>query len=306
MRHLLTLADFTPAEVKEILAVGRDLKAKFQQGIREPLFPGYVMGMIFQKQSLRTRVSFESLMTHLGGSAIYLADDVGFGKREPICDFAHVMSQMLDLVMIRAKHHQDVLEFASYSSIPVINGLTDYNHPCQALADILTLSELLGTADLAGRKLAWVGDANNVALSLAFICGKLGMEMSVAVPKAYSFSDETLQLFSDNMNGWQPQITQDPVEAVTGADVVYTDVWVSMGQEDEKAEREAAFAAYQVNSELMAHCPQAYFMHCLPARRGFEVTDEVMSSPQCVIAQEAGNRLHAQKGAVVWLLNHRD
>ena len=303
MRHLLSLKDLTTAEIEEILTIGRDLKDKMARGIREPLFPGYVLGMIFQKQSLRTRVSFEAGMSHLGGSAIYLADDVGFGKREPICDFAHVLSQMVDMVMIRAKHHEDVVEFAEYSSVPVINGLTDYCHPCQALADIFTLRELVG--DTRGKKFAWVGDANNVALSLAFMCGKLGLRMSLAVPKDYMFDDETMQAIADNAPGFELEVTQDPVEAVTGASVVYTDVWVSMGQEDEKAVREAAFGAYQVNSELMAHCPQAYFMHCLPARRGFEVTDEVMMSPQSAIAQEAGNRLHAQKGAVVWLLNQK-
>ena len=205
--------------------------------------------------------------------------------------------------MIRAKHHEDVAEFAEYSSVPVINGLTDYCHPCQALADLFTLRELIG--DTRGKKFAWVGDANNVALSLAFICGKLGLRMSVACPKDYMFSDETMQEIADNAPGFELEVTQDPVEAVTGASVVYTDVWVSMGQEEEKAVREAAFGAYQVNSELMKHCPEAYFMHCLPARRGLEVTDEVISSPQSAIVREAGNRLHAQKGAVVWLLNQK-
>ncbi|MDO4582765.1 MAG: ornithine carbamoyltransferase [Planctomycetia bacterium] len=303
MRHLLTLKDLSPLEIEEILATGRELKERYRRGIREPLYPGYVMGMIFEKQSLRTRVSFEAGMTHLGGSAIFLAEEVGFGKREPICDFARVLGEMVDLVMIRAKHHEDVVEFAHWSPIPVINGLTDFCHPCQALADIFTMRELLG--DTQGRKLAWVGDANNVALSLAFICGKLGIEMSLAVPKEYQFSDETLQLIAENQPGWKLRVTQDPVEAVTGADVVYTDVWVSMGQEEEKAKREKAFAPYQVNAALMAHCPQAYFMHCLPARRGLEVTDEVMQGKQSVIVQEAGNRMHAQKGAIVWLLRQR-
>lgn len=303
MRHLLTLKDLSSVEIEEILTIGRELKERYRQGIREPLYPGYVMGMIFEKQSLRTRVSFEAGMTHLGGSAIFLADEAGFGKREPICDFAQVLGEMVDLVMIRAKHHEDVVEFAQWSPIPVINGLTDFCHPCQALADIFTMRELMG--DTQGKKLAWVGDANNVALSLAFICGKLGIEMSLAVPKEYQFSDETLQLIAENQPGWPLHVTQDPVEAVTDASVVYTDVWVSMGQEEEKAKREKAFAPYQVNAALMAHCPQAWFMHCLPARRNLEVTDEVIQGKQSAIVQEAGNRMHAQKGAIVWLLRQR-
>ncbi|MBE6425553.1 MAG: ornithine carbamoyltransferase [Thermoguttaceae bacterium] len=300
MRHLLTLKDLTTAEIEEILAIGNALKADLKHGVREPLFPNFVMGMIFQKQSLRTRVSFETLMAHLGGSAIYLAGDVDFGKREPIHDFARVMSEMVDLVMIRAKHHEDVTEFAKYASVPVINGLTDYSHPCQALADIMTLRELVG--DTKGKKFAWVGDANNVALSLAFICGKLGLKFSMGTPGAYQFSDEILQQIRDNAPDAEFEVTEDPVKAVEGASAVYTDVWVSMGQEDEKAQRERDFAAYQVNAELMKHCPDAYFMHCLPARRGFEVTEEVIDGPQSAIIPEAGNRLHAQKGAVVWLL----
>jgi len=300
MRHLLTLKDLTTAEIEEILAIGNALKADLKRGVREPLFPNFVMGMIFQKQSLRTRVSFETLMTHLGGSAIYLAGDVDFGKREPIHDFARVMSEMVDLVMIRAKHHEDVAEFAKYASVPVINGLTDYSHPCQALADIMTLRELVG--DTTGKKFAWVGDANNVALSLAFICGKLGLKFSMGTPGAYQFSDEILQQIHENAPDAEFEVTEDPVKAVEGASAVYTDVWVSMGQEDEKAQRERDFAAYQVNAELMKHCPDAYFMHCLPARRGFEVTEEVIDGPQSAIIPEAGNRLHAQKGAVVWLL----
>ncbi len=300
MRHLLTLKDLTTAEIEEILSIGRNLKADLRRGIRAPLYPNSVMGMIFQKQSLRTRISFETGMTHLGGHAIFLAGDVDFGKREPIRDFARVMSEMVDLVMIRAKHHEDVAEFAQYASVPVINGLTDYCHPCQALADIMTLRELVG--DTTGKKFAWVGDANNVALSLAFICGKLGLKFSMATPKAHQFSDAELQEIHENAPNASFEVSEDPFEAVDGASAVYTDVWVSMGQEAEKEQRERDFAAYQVNAELMKHCPKAYFMHCLPARRGFEVTEDVIDGPQSAIIPEAGNRLHAQKGAIVWLL----
>lgn len=300
MRHLLTLKDLTTAEIEEILSISKALKEDLKRGIRAPLYPSTVMGMIFQKQSLRTRVSFETAMTHLGGHAIYLSNDVDFGKREPIRDFARVMSEMVDLVMIRAKSHADVVEFAEYASVPVINGLTDYSHPCQALADLMTLRELVG--DTAGKKVAWVGDANNVALSLAFICGKLGLKFSMATPEGYRFSDEILQEIHENAPDADFSVTADAVEAVTDSAAVFTDVWVSMGQEAEKAQREKDFADYQVNAALMKHCPQAYFMHCLPARRGFEVTEDVIDGPQSVTIQEAGNRLHAEKGAIVWLL----
>ena len=299
MRHLLTLKDLTTAEIEEILSIGSELKQDFKRGIRSQLYPNSVMGMIFQKQSLRTRVSFETAMTHLGGHAIYLSGDVDFGKREPIRDFARVMSEMVDMVMIRAKRHEDVVEFAEYASVPVINGLTDYCHPCQALADIMTLRELIG--DTTGKKFAWVGDANNVALSLAFICGKLGMKFSMATPKTYQFNDELLQEIRDNAPNAEFEVTEDPYEAVSDSVAVYTDVWVSMGQEAEKDQRERDFARYQVNADLMKHCPNAYFMHCLPARRGFEVTEDVIDGPQSAIIPEAGNRLHAEKGAIVWL-----
>lgn len=303
MKHLISMKSLSPAEIEEILEIGRDLKEKFMRGVREPLFRGATLAMIFQKQSLRTRISFETAMTHLGGAALYLADEIGFGKREPIKDFARVMSEMADIVMIRAKSHADVLEFAQYASVPVINGLTDYSHPCQALADIFTLREVVG--DLRGKKLAWVGDANNVALSTAVICGKLGLRMAVAVPEAYDFPADVKEMLAREVPGLELEITQDPVAAVRGATAVLTDVWVSMGQEKEEAERVKVFTPYQVNAALMAHCPDAYFMHCLPAKRGQEVTDEVIESPQSLVIREAGNRMHAQKGALVWLLRQR-
>ncbi|MDO4551204.1 MAG: ornithine carbamoyltransferase [Planctomycetia bacterium] len=300
MKNLVSLKDLSSAEIEEILSLGRDLKDKYMKGVREPIFRGATLGMIFQKQSLRTRVSFETAMIHLGGSALFMSDEIGFGKREPVNDFAHVLSQMVDLVMIRAKKHEDVLEFVKHASVPVINGLTDYCHPCQALADIFTLREVEG--DLRGKKMAWVGDANNVALSVALICGKLGLRFSLAVPEAYDFSSEVYEMLSENVPDLEVEKTQDPVKAVKGATAVFTDVWVSMGQEAEEEARKAAFAPYQVNAELMAHCPDAYFMHCLPAKRGLEVTDEVMESPRSLVIQEAGNRMHAQKGVLVWLL----
>ncbi len=300
MKHFISLEDMTTAEIEEILEIGRDLKEKFMRGVREPLFRGATLAMVFQKQSLRTRISFETAMTHLGGTALFLADEIGFGQREPIKDFARVMSEMVDVVMIRAKRHADVLEFAGYADVPVINGLTDFSHPCQALADIFTLREMVG--DVRGKKLAWIGDANNVALSTAAICGKLGVRMAVAVPKKYDFPPEVKEMLARDLPELELEITQDPVAAVKGATAVLTDVWVSMGQEKEEKKRLKAFAPYQVNAELMAHCPDAYFMHCLPAKRGQEVTDEVIESPQSLVFQEAGNRMHAQKGVLVWLL----
>lgn len=304
MKHLISLKDLSTVEIEEILEIGRDLKEKFVAGVREPLFRGATLAMIFQKQSLRTRISFEAAMGHLGGSALFLADEIGFGKREPIKDFARVMSEMADVIMIRAKSHADVLEFVQYAGVPVINGLTDYCHPCQALADIFTLREVIG-GDLRGQKLAWVGDANNVALSTALICGKLGLRMAVAVPEAYDFPADVKEMLAREVPALELEITQDPVAAVRGAAAVLTDVWVSMGQEKEEKERVKVFTPYQVNAALMAHCPDAYFMHCLPAKRGQEVTDEVIESPQSLVIREAGNRMHAQKGALVWLLRQK-
>ncbi len=301
MRNLITLADLTRGEIDHIFSITEDLKSKFVKGLREPLLPGRVMALVFEKQSLRTRVSFEAGMVHLGGNAFYLGPDVGFGRRESIADFGRVLSQYVDVVVLRAKRHQTVVELAEHCSCSVINGLTDFAHPCQAMADLYTIRELAGS--LQGRTLAWVGDANNVARSLAVGCGKVGMRMVMATPKCHQFDDETLAFLQRVVPDLDLTIKTDPVVAVRDATAVYTDVWASMGQESERETRRRDFADYQVNAELMSHAQQGtVFMHCLPARRGEEVTDEVIDGPQNIVVAQAANRMHVQKGILAWLL----
>jgi ornithine carbamoyltransferase len=301
MRHLLCVTDLSPAEIERIFAITADLKSKYAQGVRESLLPGRVLGLLFEKQSLRTRVSFEAGMTQLGGGSLFLGSDVGFGARESMADFARVLSQYVDGVVMRCKLHQTVAEVAEHSTCPVINGLTDFAHPCQALADLYTLRELVGK--LNGLTLAYVGDANNVARSLVEGCGRLGMKIVVATPSAYQFSPEDIARFKREIPQLDLTTTTDPIAAVKGAVAVYTDVWASMGQEAESAKRRKDFAAYQVNAALMKHAPsEAYFMHCLPAHRGEEVTDEVIDGPNSVVVQQASNRMHVQKGVLAWLL----
>jgi len=301
MRHLITLADLTPGEIDHVFSITEDLKSKFTKGLREPLLPGRVMALLFEKQSLRTRVSFEAAMAHLGGSAMFLGSDVGFGRRESIADFGHVLSKYVDVIVVRANRHQTVVELAEHCSCSVINGLTDFGHPCQAMADLYTLRELAGS--FKGRTLAWVGDANNVARSLALGCGKVGMKMIMATPQQYQFDDQTLALFQREVPDLDLTVTTDPVEAVRDAMAIYTDVWVSMGQESQREQRRRDFADYQVNARLLSHAQKgAVFMHCLPAHRGDEVTDEVIDGPQSIVLAQAANRLHAQKGILAWLL----
>ncbi|MBS0210610.1 MAG: ornithine carbamoyltransferase [Planctomycetes bacterium] len=302
MRHLITLADVTAAEIERVFSITADLKSKFEDGLREPLLPGRVMALLFEKPSLRTRVSFEAGITHLGGNSLFLGEDVGWGGRESIADFARVLGEYADVIVVRAREHRKAEELAKYSGCSVINGLTDLEHPCQALADLFTLQELHGT--LAGLTLAYVGDGNNVARSLARGCGKLGMRFVLAGPAEYHFDKK----FLGQLKAESPQLdltmTTDAKAAVRSAAAVYTDVWTSMGQEAEKEKRRQAFAPYQVNAALMKHAPTdaAYFMHCLPAQRGQEVTDEVIDGPASVVIQQAANRLHVQKGILVWLL----
>jgi ornithine carbamoyltransferase len=301
MRHLLTVADLTPAEIERIFSITEDLKTKCSRGMREALLPGRVMALLFEKQSLRTRVSFESAMVHLGGTAIFLGQDVGFGRRESVADFGRMLGEYVDVVVVRANRHRTLLDLAEHCTCSVINGLTDFGHPCQALADLYTIRELIGKVE--GRTLAWVGDANNVSRSVALACGKLGMKLIMATPKKYQFDDKALAWIRHQVPGLSLSLTTDPVEAVCDAVAIYTDVWASMGQEDERAERRQDFHPYQVNAALMAHAQKgAFFMHCLPARRGEEVTDEVIDGPQSVVVQQAGNRMHVQKGILAWML----
>lgn len=301
MRNLITLADLSSAEIDRIFAISEDLKSKHAQGLREALLPGRVMALLFEKPSLRTRVSFEAGISHLGGTSLFLGDEVGWGARESIADFARVLSAYVDVIVVRAKSHQKLLEMAEHSTCSVINGLTDYDHPCQALADLFTLRELAGP--LAGQTLAYIGDGNNVARSLAMGCGKLGMRFVLAAPKEYQFDKGFLAVLKREAPTLDMTVTTDPREAVRGALAVYTDVWTSMGQEAEAAERRRALAKYQVDAGLLAEAPDdVYFMHCLPARRGEEVTDEVIDGARSIVVEQAGNRLHVQKGILAWLL----
>jgi len=301
IRHLLTVADLSPAEIERIFSIAEDLKSKWAKGIREPLLPGRVMALLFEKPSLRTRVSFEAGMVHLGGTALFLGQETGFGRRETMADFARVLSQYVDVIVARTFRHQTVVELAQYAECPVINGLSDLAHPCQALADLFTIRELFGR--LAGLTLAWIGDGNNVARSLAQGCGKLGVRMVMATPPAYRFDEAFLAELRRDVPQLELRVTDSPVEAVREAAVIYTDVWTSMGQESEAAQRRQVFAPYQVNAALMAHAQKgAVFMHCMPAHRGEEVTDEVIDGPQSVVIQQAANRMHLQKGLLAWLL----
>ncbi|HWB10694.1 MAG TPA: ornithine carbamoyltransferase [Pirellulales bacterium] len=301
MRNLISLADLSRAEIERVFAISEDLKSKHAQGLREALLPGRVIALLFEKPSLRTRVSFEAGITHLGGSSLFLGEEVGWGSRESIADFARVLSTYVDAIVVRAKAHQKLLELADHSTCTVINGLTDDEHPCQALADLFTLRELIGPLD--GQSLVYVGDGNNVARSLAIGCGRLGMRFVLAAPKQYQFDASFTALLKREVAELQMTVTTDPRKAVRNAAAIYTDVWTSMGQESESEVRRKALADYQINEELLSHAPSsAYFMHCLPARRGEEVTDEVIDGATSVVVQQAANRLHVQKGILAWLL----
>jgi ornithine carbamoyltransferase len=301
MRHLIVPEDLTAHEVEAVFAVAHDLEEKYDAGRRDALLPGRVLALVFEKPSLRTRVSFESAMVHLGGSSLFLGEDAGFSSsRESIADFGRVLSEYVDVIVCRSKAHDTIVQLAAAASVPVINGLSDYCHPCQALADLYTLRRHVGR--LAGHTLAFVGDGNNMARSLAVLCGLLGMRFVLAAPAAYQFDDAFRAHLKSVVPAAEIEETTDPVAAVKGAAVVYTDVWTSMGQEKERAKRLADLRPYQVDESLMRHCPDAVFMHCLPARRGEEVTDAVIDGPQSVVVEEAANRMHVQKGLLAWLL----
>lgn len=302
MRHVLTLLELTPDEITSIFEQTKELKEKLASGFRDPILPGRVMALLFEKPSLRTRVSFETAMAHLGGTSLFLGQDVGWGKRESAADFAGVLSQYVDVIVCRTTTHDRIEDLARYANCPVINGLTDAAHPCQALADLYTLSEIHGP--LEGKRLAYIGDANNVARSLAICCGKLGVELAIASPDGYQFDRTFLQELTTNVPDVELYQTSDPREAVRGAIGVYTDVWTSMGQEAEQDTRRAALRNYQVNAALMEHAPEgAVFLHCLPARRGEEVTDEVIDGHYSAVLVQAANRMHVQKGLLAWLLH---
>ena len=302
MRHLIDLLEVSADEINHILDEAVRLKAARQRGEHTPVLPGRVLGMIFEKPSLRTRVSFETAMAQLGGASVFQGGkDSGLGSRESVPDFARVMSQYVDAVVLRVFHHSTIEEFARYSSVPVINGLSDYYHPCQALADLLTMQEVFG--EIKGRTLVFVGDGNNVARSLALCCGRLGTRFVLAAPDGYGFDDAFLKTYHEAAPQGELIVNGTPEHAVGQADVIYTDVWISMGQEAEREERLKKFAGFQVNERLLALAPRhTKVMHCLPAHRGEEVSADVIDGDRSIVFQQAANRMHAQKALLTWLL----
>lgn len=302
MRHLTSLFDLSSDDTLEILARASELKALDQAGERPPRLAGKVLTQIFEKPSLRTRASFSAAMSHLGGdSQFFETAAAGLEGRESVEDVARVISGYSDVLVLRTFSQQKIEQFADLASCPVVNGLSDDRHPCQALTDLLTLQEEWG--DLSGRRLVYVGDGNNVAASLAIACGHLGLRMTHSAPAGYELDETFCALLSERVPGAELTLEPDPVVAVAEADVVYTDVWASMGQEEQKDERSEAFVDYQVNSALMDSAPDTCrFMHDLPARRGLEVTDEVIDGPRSLVFLQAENRMHLAKGLLVWLL----
>lgn len=304
-KDLLSIHDLSVQEVSRILDLAKDLKTKQKAGIEHHLLKGKTLGMIFQKSSTRTRVSFEVGMYQLGGNALFLSGhDLQIGRGEPIKDTARVMSRYLDGVMIRTFAHEDVEEFAEYADIPVINGLTDKLHPCQVLTDLLTIQEHKGE-NLKGLKLAYIGDGNNMTHSLMYGCAKAGMHFVAATPEGYEPCPEiTAQAKEDAIaTGASIAVVRDPMEAAREADVLYTDVWASMGQEAEHDERVKKFAGYQINQALLQQAnPEAIVLHCLPAHRGEEIAEDILEKYAKVIFDEAENRLHVQKAVMALLM----
>jgi ornithine carbamoyltransferase len=303
-QDFLSLSDLSAPELSDLLALAIRLKQEWKAGGNEPILKNKTLGMIFTKPSLRTRCSFEMGMHHLGGHAMYIApDEIQLGKRESVPDVARVISRYVDGIMARVFAHADVVGLAQYSRVPVINGLSDYTHPCQGLTDYLTIMEYKGA--VKGLTIAYVGDANNVTNSIAFGGALLGAHVRVGAPAGYQMRPDVLQRATQFAAATGGSVTQtsDPVEAVQDADVVYTDAWTSMGQEAEAAERARIFPPYQVNAKLLQHARKdAMVMHCLPAHRGQEITDEVADGPQSALWDQAENRMHAQKAILAKLL----
>lgn len=302
MKHLITLHDLTQTDLAAILDRADELKSLYRQGERPQLLPGRVLVQLFEKPSLRTRNSFASAMIQLGGSDIFMTTaEAGLNGRESLPDVARVLSSFCDVITMRTFSQQLIRDFAVHSGCPVINGLSDERHPCQALTDLMTIREVFG--ELSGRHLVFVGDGNNVAASLATAAAMTGMRMTLAAPQEFQFAPGFL---TDLKARFPPaKVTQcaDPAAAVKDADIVYTDVWASMGQEADAERRISAFSGFQVNETLMQHAPKhARFMHDLPAKRGLEVSDGVMESPQSIVFQQAENRMHLARGLFAWLL----
>jgi len=303
MTHFLAIADLSAAELKRYLDTAKKLKAEWRKGGNKPILKSKTLGMVFQKPSLRTRVSFDMAMLHLGGHALYLSpNEIGLGQRESIADVSRVLSRYVDGIMARVFAHAHVVELAKYSRVPVVNGLSDHEHPCQALADVLTIIECFGK--LSGLKVAFFGDGNNVARSLMFACALGGARFACASPKGYALDQASVELA--RQMGGEVTVTEDPQAAARDADVLYTDVWASMGQEEEAALRAKIFPPYQLNVALVALAkPKSIVMHCLPAHRGAEITDEVADGPHSVLFDQAENRMHAQKAILALLMGKK-
>jgi ornithine carbamoyltransferase len=302
MRHLNSLTELTRADVLRIFELTESLKAGLRRGERPHLLAGRVLTQVFEKPSLRTRLSFDAAMIQLGGGSIFLsAKEAGIGGREAVEDVARVIGGYSDVIALRTFSQQLIDDFIRHSGVPVINGLSDIRHPCQALTDLFTMCEVLG--DPKGRKVVFVGDGNNVATSLASACALLDVPLTICAPPDYRVPDEFLKDLSKHCPSAQLTQTSDFKIALADADIIYTDVWTSMGKEAEDATRKKAFGAYQVNAALMKLAPPAArFMHCLPAKRGQEVTDEVLDGPQSIVFQQAENRMHVAKGLLCWVL----
>ncbi len=303
-KDFLAVSDYSPAEIQDMLDLAVRLKEEWKQGGNQPILRGKVLAMIFQKPSLRTRVSFDMAMRHLGGDALYLSpNEIGLGQRESIADVARVLAGYVDAIMARVFAHEHVTELAKWSSVPVINGLSDYNHPCQAMADALTIQEEFGS--LKGLNVTFIGDGNNVAVSLMHICAKLGANFTIACPEGYDIVPRAVEIAKSIAaeTGSKLNFLRDPHQAVKDAHVIYTDTWTSMGQEAEAKKREAVFPPLQVNARLVSEARKdVIVMHCLPAHRGQEITDEVADGPHSRLFPQAHNRMHAQKAILVRML----
>ena len=304
MKHFLSISQSTSDELQHVLNVAFELRDQRQSGQpNQPILAGKTLAMIFEKPSLRTRVSFEQAMLDLGGHAILLrSNEVGLGSRESPADVARVLSGMVHGIMARVFEHQKLLDLAAASDIPVINALSDHSHPCQVLADVMTLMDEFGR-DLTGKTLAFIGDGNNVARSLAMICVRLGLHFHLAAPAGYKLESAFVHKLRNENPDVRLLITEDPSEAVHHADAIYTDTWVSMGQEHETVLRRAAFNGYQINADLLSAAPDhAVVLHCLPAYRNLEITDDLIDGPRSRVFPQAHNRLHAQKGLLAVLM----
>lgn len=300
MRHFLSLFDINQTELNTILSLAAQVKSLLNRGVRPNWLPGHVLAMLFEKPSLRTRVSFEAGIAQLGGTSMYLGADVGWQKRESLSDFTRVLAEYVDFVVCRTKSHQSVVDMASFNCVPVINGLTDTAHPCQALGDLLSMQEV--SDGIRGKTLAFVGDGNNVAQSLVHACAMVGMKFRLLGPSQYFIKDVFLQQVAKVYPDLDFVQSDSPERILPGADFVYTDVWISMGQEAEAAERIRAFSPFQLSEKLMAKTGmKSKIMHCLPARRGEEITDGVIDSAESIIVHQAGNRMHAQKALLLWM-----